>query len=138
MCKRVTYLDSGILIAASQGEHQFFERAFAILDDPDRDFISSDFVQLEVLPKPSFFNRVTERDFLNDLFSGSINIVPTTPSKMGAALVLACALGLSAVDAIHLQTAVDEGVDEFVTTERSTSPYFRLHNPAFTLTSIIP
>jgi hypothetical protein len=47
-----TYLDANILIAAFQGEGDGAMAAIAALDDPDREFVVSDFLRLETLPKP--------------------------------------------------------------------------------------
>jgi hypothetical protein len=46
-----TFIDTGVLIAAARGQNDFAARAMAILDDPNREFASSIFVKLEVLPK---------------------------------------------------------------------------------------
>jgi predicted nucleic acid-binding protein len=48
----LTFIDSGVLIAAFRGRDELSERAMAVLDDPDRSFASSEFVRLEVLPRP--------------------------------------------------------------------------------------
>jgi hypothetical protein len=46
-----TYIDSGVLIAAFRINGEVGQRAIQALDDPNREFASSIFVQLEVLPK---------------------------------------------------------------------------------------
>lgn len=136
MPKKLTYLDTGVLRAAFNGEHKLFQAAFAVLDDPDREFIITDFLKLELLPKPTFFKNTEEIDFYNDFFSIALETLETTPLKTAAALGLACEYGLSAIDAIHLQTAIEANVFEFVTTEKTTKPFFRITNPSFLLTSI--
>jgi hypothetical protein len=45
---KITFIDAGVLIAASRGNAQVARRAIAILDDPGRSFASSAFVRLEV------------------------------------------------------------------------------------------
>src|SRR2546430_2263132 len=52
-----TFVDSGVLITAARGSGESANDALAMLDDPDREFVSSFFIQLEVIPKPSYFNR---------------------------------------------------------------------------------
>lgn len=47
-----TFLDAGVLIAAIRGTPEIADRAMELLNDPERIFVSSDFVQLEVLRKP--------------------------------------------------------------------------------------
>jgi hypothetical protein len=49
--KLLTFIDAGVLIAAARGTGIKALKAFSVLDDPSREFASSLFVQLEVLPK---------------------------------------------------------------------------------------
>jgi hypothetical protein len=46
-----TLIDSGVLIAAARGQGSTSLRAVEVLDDPNREFVSSPFLKLEVLPK---------------------------------------------------------------------------------------
>ena len=48
---KATFVDSGVLIAAARGEGGLAVRALAVLDDPERQFATSNLVKLEVLPK---------------------------------------------------------------------------------------
>ena len=50
-----TFVDSGVLITAARGSGESAHDALAILDDPDREFVSSFFIRLEVIQ-----NRFTE------------------------------------------------------------------------------
>jgi predicted nucleic acid-binding protein len=53
-----TFVDAGVLIAAATGRQPaLYRRAIAILDDPVRDFVASDFLRLEVLPKAIYTRR---------------------------------------------------------------------------------
>jgi hypothetical protein len=63
----LTYLDSGVLIAAVREEPIVRDRVSALLVDPDRTFVSSAFVRLEVLPKATYHRRRDEVRFY-DLF----------------------------------------------------------------------
>ena len=47
----LTYLDSGVLIAASRGTDIVSLKATSILDSKKRQFCSSSFVRLEILTK---------------------------------------------------------------------------------------
>lgn len=49
-----TYIDSSVLIAAARATDALAVSALAYLDDPQRSFVSSEFVRLEVLPKPVY------------------------------------------------------------------------------------
>ena len=63
-----TFVDSGVLITAARGSGESAHDALAILDDPEREFVSSFFIRLEVIPKPSYFNRESELSFYNNFF----------------------------------------------------------------------
>ena len=58
-----TFVDSGVLITAARGSGESAYNALAILDDPEREFVSSFFIRLEVIPKPSYFNRESQLSF---------------------------------------------------------------------------
>jgi len=58
-----------VLIAASRGGPEQAARALAILDDPARQFASSAFVRLEVLPQARFNQRFGELAFYERFFS---------------------------------------------------------------------
>lgn len=49
-----TYIDANVIIAAFQGEESVARRALQVLDDPNRELVVSDYLKLEVLPKPTF------------------------------------------------------------------------------------
>lgn len=46
-----TFIDSGVLIGAARGTDAVSGKARAVLTDANRQFIASDLVRLEVLPK---------------------------------------------------------------------------------------
>jgi hypothetical protein len=64
----VTFVDTGVLIAASRGEGDIARGAMAVLDDARRTFASSVFVKLEALPMPTFHRREAEIAFMNAFF----------------------------------------------------------------------
>jgi len=57
-----TYLDAGVLIAAARGKEPIAIRALEILDDPNRQFVSSIFLRLELLPIASVNKRELVRE----------------------------------------------------------------------------
>ncbi len=136
MPKKLTFLDACVLIAAFNLNHKSFKEAYDILNDPDREFVITDFLKLELLPNPTLNNRVDEVNFYKDFFNNAVQALEFTPAKTSEALELACKYGLTAVDALHLQTAIDAKVCEFITVEKTTKPFFRMNNPPFQLTSI--
>ena len=46
-----TYLDTGVLIAAWRGTEEVANKAMAVLDDMKREFIFSEVLRLEIMPK---------------------------------------------------------------------------------------
>lgn len=68
-----TYIDAGVLIAAVRGSGPIAQRALDILDDPDREFASSIFVKLEVLPKAIYHKSEVEAAFYQAFFDAVLH-----------------------------------------------------------------
>ena len=122
----LTYVDSGILIAAARLTDPPSAAANALLGDPSRTFASSIFAQLEVLPKATFYNRTAEATFYTLYFQAVQRWVNADLALMQLALRRGAEFGLNGMDALHIAAAEVAGVDEFVTTERTTSPLLRV------------
>lgn len=120
-----TYLDSGVLLAAFAGQGDVGIKALEVLDDPERQLVVSDAVKLETLPKPIYQNRAKEVEFYNLVFSES-ECLPWSLRALQKAREIAELHDIAAMDAIHIATALDAAVDEFVTAEKSTKPMFRV------------
>lgn len=63
-----TFVDTGVLIAAARGTGIGAERALHVLRDPNREFASSIFLKLEVLPKAIYNQRSAEVEFYEAYF----------------------------------------------------------------------
>ena len=61
-----TFFDSGVLIAAAKGVSEETARALDVLRDPERKFLTSPFIHLEVVPKAEF-NKNTWRSVFTAL-----------------------------------------------------------------------
>jgi len=107
------------------------EKALQILEDPDRHFLTSPFVQLELVPKSVFYRKKLERSFYEAYFSKA-EWCYDVGGIVALAQVEAARHGLSAVDALHLSAAHIIGADEFVTTERPGKPIYRSRLAAVT------
>ncbi|MEH2241216.1 hypothetical protein [Nostoc sp.] len=57
---KITFIDAGVLVTAARGAGDISEKALEILADSERDFASSVFIKLEVLPK-ALYNRKTDK-----------------------------------------------------------------------------
>jgi predicted nucleic acid-binding protein len=118
-------VDAGVLIAAACGLPEIAERALRVLDDPERTFMTSDLVRLEVLPKPTFHGYADQVEFYEEFFA-SARPMPISKRLLQDALREACQFGLSACDAVHVAAARRGKCAEFVTTERPSKPLFRV------------
>jgi len=92
------YIDSGVLITAFQGIQSASIKAYQILNDENREFASSRFVQLEVLPKATFNKQQEEIEFYETFFL-AVN---------------------------YWATALQIQADELITTEKPTKPMHRV------------
>lgn len=121
-----TYVDSGVLIAAARGNGQLAEKALGVISDTSsREFVCSDYIKLEVIPKPTYFGRTAEVKFYEEFFSTVSTWLTFDAEHLEHALNEACAAGLNAVDAIHVVVAVLSGCEEIVTSEKKTSAIHR-------------
>ena len=132
----LTYVDSGVLIFAAKGNTSAAALALPFLQDPNREFITSEFVKLEILPKPICFGKYAEVEFYNAFFNLSSRTIPISAILVTTAMEEACKLGLSAIDAIHLACAVLGGAEELLTSEKPSKPIHRTN--LVKVTSIFP
>lgn len=127
-----SYIDTNVWIVAAQGRVEAAARVLAVLDDPDRQSLFSDFVRLETLPKPRFNGRTEEVDALNALFAAAERLEVTLPDVAPRAIDIAAAHDLQPMDALHMSAALLHGADEFITLEQPTKPMFRVTEPKVT------
>lgn len=120
-----TYVDAGVLIAAARARASIAIRALEILDDPGREFASSIFVKLEVLPKAIFHKNTAEVEFYETFFDAVAYWAHSLETVAEDAYKQACYSGLAAMDALHLAAALSLDAAELVTTERPGKPIHR-------------
>lgn len=120
-----TYVDSGVLIWAAQGITQNAEVALRFVGDPEREYVTSDYVRLEVIPKATFHKNEPEVEFYETFFRANIRCIPTSASLVEQAIDEGCKTGISGIDALHIACAVFAGAEEFITTEEPTKPLHR-------------
>ena len=100
-----TFLDAGVLISATTGRDALFDRAWDILNDPERVFLTSEFVRLEVLPKARYFHHQEEADWYAMFFTDVAETVPLSEVLIRQAHHEAEQAGLDALDALHVAAA---------------------------------
>src|SRR5580658_3101503 len=115
-----TFLDPGVLITAHRGEQADKKRALAILQDPDRIFLTSPFLYLETVPKAVYFKRESELAFYQVYFNEpSLEWCNDLQAIHDLALKQAQEFGLAAMDAFHVAAAQLLAADELITIERA-------------------
>jgi predicted nucleic acid-binding protein len=113
----LTFCDAGVLIAAARAVDRDGERAVQFLEQPNRSFLTSPFVYLEVLPKAIFFKKRLERSFYENYFRNATWCRDVARIE-AVAQAEAAKAGLGAMDALHLAAAHLSRADEFITTEK--------------------
>jgi predicted nucleic acid-binding protein len=121
----LTYIDSGVLIAAARGLAPKADSAFRMLTDRDRLYASSVFVQLEVLPKSTYHNRAIECELYKSFFQTVTHWAEDFARITKIACEEANLYDLDAIDALHIAAAFTVGATELVTIERPDKPIYR-------------
>jgi predicted nucleic acid-binding protein len=111
-------VDAGVLIAAARGKADVATHAMKILDDPDREFVASPFLKLEVLPKAVYEKRQAEVEFYETFFNAVTFWAESVNEIAKNAYIEACKSGLNAMDALHVAAAISAGAEELITTEK--------------------
>ncbi len=119
-----TFVDAGVLIAAARGGDSRAVRAAVVLNNPDREYVSSVFVQMEVLPKAVYHGQAAEVSFYEAFFAAVVEWADPA-SIIQDAFAEAKGRGLAALDALHVAAAVRLGAVELITTEGVTKPIHR-------------
>jgi len=120
-----TYIDSGVLTWAAQGVTDNAARALPFITDPGREYVTSDYVRLELIPKATFHRNHSELEFYETFFRANIRCIPTSDTLISQAMEHGCATGISGIDALHIACAVFAGAEEFITVEKTTKPIHR-------------
>lgn len=106
-----TFLDSCALIKAFRGTGTEAAKVIALIEDPERHFISTSVIKLEVLPKPTAFKKFDEIEFYNTYFERVNEWVPADEALMVKALDYGCRHALGALDSVHVAAALDARVE---------------------------
>jgi predicted nucleic acid-binding protein len=126
MARTRTFIDSCSLIKAFRGTGSEAAKIIALIEDPERQFISTSVIKLEVLPKPTAFKKLDEVEFYNTYFDRVDQWVLADEGLMAKALDHGCRHALSALDSLHVAAALDAQVEEFITDERASKPFFQV------------
>jgi hypothetical protein len=124
--KKRTFVDAGVLIAAARGNDATAVKALRILDDPDREFVSSQFIMLEVAPKAAYNKNFLETEFYRNFFDSVELWADDLAEVVDQAYKKASQYGLSAMDSLHVAAAISTGSDELITLEKPAKPIHRV------------
>jgi predicted nucleic acid-binding protein len=131
-----TFVDTGVLITAARGTDETVQTAVNILQDPDREFASSPYLKLELLPKAIYNKRQPEIDFYEAYFGIVTYWANDLDAIIAAAYREVAEFGLGSMDALHIAAAVAVGAEEFITNEKSQKSIHR--TPSIRVISIRP
>ena len=120
-----TFVDAGVLIAAARGTGTGAERALQVLKDLNREFASSLFLKLEVLPKAIYNQRTTEVEFYEAYFDAVTYWASDPEQFIEVAYRESAQSGLGAMDALHVAAAVSVGAVELMTYEKPEKSIYR-------------
>ena len=126
MIRKRTFIDAGVLIAAARGDDVPSTIALKILDDQSREFASSPFIELEVLPKAVYNGKKDEVEFYEAFFDSVSFWADDLDGIVKAGNTIACSFGLAAMDSLHVAAAIMSESEELVTTERLSKPIHRV------------
>ena len=100
-------------------------RALQVLGDPDREFLMTEYLRLEVLPIAVCYQKSREIAFYQKFFAGAV-LSADSSNLIGPAYDLASQFGLGALDALHVAAAATHNA-ELVSAERPTKPIYRAY-----------
>jgi predicted nucleic acid-binding protein len=130
-----TYPDANVILNVFSEDETRVQRANAILTDPLRRFVVSDYLWLETVPKAVYNKQLVQAKYIEDLFRVAA-FVPASDAIIAKAKDLAALYGLAAMDALHAACAIEGGADELVTFEKPTKPFFRIPAEVLRITSL--
>ncbi|MCC5900101.1 MAG: PIN domain-containing protein [Phormidium sp. BM_Day4_Bin.17] len=113
-----TFIDAGVLIYAARGQNEIAELALQVLEDDRREFASSIFLKLEVLPKAIYNQQNSEIKFYETFFQAVTYWANDINRIIKNAYQESSQFGLGAMDALHIAAAVSVGATEFITNEK--------------------
>src|SRR5260370_25415617 len=93
------------------------ERAIQLLEEPNRVFLTSPFIHLEVVTKSIFYRKRLEQSFYEKYF-GSATWFRDIVRIEALARAEAANAGLGAMDSLHIAAAYLTNADQFITIEK--------------------
>lgn len=122
-----TYIDANVIIFALNlcEEDDRSQTAFDVIEDPARVILGSDYLWLEIRPKTIYNKQRHQTAFIDKIFDRA-EMVRSNEAVIERAKSMAVKYGLSAMDALHVASAIEGQADEMVTFEHPNKPFFRI------------
>jgi predicted nucleic acid-binding protein len=125
--KQPTFVDASVLINAAVGPNAARRmRALSVLADPNREFMATRFLMLEVNPIPTKFKREKELAFYERFFKAVTTWLDES-TLIQPAIDLACQHGLGGMDALHVAAALNANA-ELISAEKPTKPIYTAYS----------
>jgi predicted nucleic acid-binding protein len=124
--KKLTFVDASLLIRAARKQRRkplSFALALLILESPEREFVASEFLRMEVLPFAQYFQRAREIHFYKTFFN-RVTKWADTGALLPAAFQISSEDCVGVLDALHI-AAAQQFDAEFISAERTTKPIYR-------------
>jgi predicted nucleic acid-binding protein len=124
-----------VIVNAVREDKERAKQAQIVLEDPTRDLIVGDYVRLETLPKMVYNKKIDQAAYTTALFDHA-EYVRSTNAIVTHAETLAEAYGLSAMDALHVASAIAGHADELIIFEKPEKPFFRIPDERLRIVSL--
>jgi predicted nucleic acid-binding protein len=131
-----TYPDANLIINAFVSDVAMRQQVLDIIDDPERVFIVSDYLRLELIPKMRYQKQTQQLEYTLEIFRSAVTFIPSSGIIVAHAEELGEKYGLNAMDALHVACAIAGNADELVTFEKPTKPFFRIPPDILQITSL--
>jgi len=122
---RSTFVDTNVLIAAHRGDPGPQKRSLAILEDPDRFFVASPFLELEAMPMAIYHHRTLEAEFYREFFDKVRIWINDLGAMVRIAMEQSERHGIAAMDSLHVAAAFLGEADVLYTLEGKQKPIHR-------------
>lgn len=130
--KKLTFVDTSVLINAFKGVDLTRRmRALAVISDPIREFVATELLRLETLPRAIYEKQRKEELFYLRFFKSVVDWVPPD-ALIEPAFKLMTKYPLAGMDALHLAAAM-EARAEFVSAEKPGKPFFQAYRKSFSI-----
>jgi predicted nucleic acid-binding protein len=124
-----TFVDASVLIyAAKKPSAETFvrrSRALLLLSDPDREFVASEFLKMEVMPFALHYDKKGEVKFYETFFQ-AVEKWADCSILLAPAYEISRVYAVGVIDALHIAAAAQLGA-EFVSAEKPTKPIYRAY-----------